>query len=131
MASHITARMAGGWKVEASNGKHAIALDLQPADGGPGDGLGPHETLLGALAGCTVMTLQMYAKRKAWPLEGVELDLHHLPATPTTPERITVDLRLMGPLDAEQRARLTDIAKKCPVYKTLSNDALEVVEQLL
>ena len=49
----------------------------------------------------------------------------------TTPERITVDLRLMGPLDAEQRARLADIAKKCPVYKTLTNTALEVVEQLV
>ena len=131
MAAHVTAHMAGGWKVEASNGSHAVTLDLQPAEGGPGEAMGPHDVLLAALAGCTTMTLQMYAKRKAWPLEGVELDLRHVPATPTTPERIAVDLRLLGPLDGEQRARLADIAKKCPVYKTLTNTALEVVEQLV
>ncbi len=131
MAAHVTARSAGGFRVEATNGKHGITLDLQPADGGSGDAMGPHEVLLAALAGCTSMTLELYAKRKAWPLQGVELDLHQVPATATTPERITVDLRLMGPLDAEQKARLADIAKKCPVYKTLTNTALEVVEQLV
>ena len=127
MAAHVTVRSAGRNRVEATNGRHAATLDLPVAEGGqePVEGLGPHETLLAALGGCTAMTLLLYARRKGWPLEGVEADLAHEKAAVgagAAPERVAVTLRLLGPLDEAQRTRLLEIAQKCPVYRTLTGE---------
>jgi putative redox protein len=133
MPAHVTVRSAGAFRVEATNGRHTTTMDLQPADGGDGaGGMGAHETLLAALGGCTAMTLLVYAKRKGWPLEGVDAVLDHVPApvgSGETPEKITVSVTLLGPLDDTQRTRLLEIAAKCPVYKTLSRPL--VVEERL
>lgn len=123
MAAHVTTRSGEGYQVRAGNGSSAVVLDMAAADGGGGNGLEPHETLLAALGGCTTMTLLSYARRKAWPLEGVDLDLtHEKPpaASGDAPERIAVRIGLRGPLDDAQRARLMEIATKCPVYRTLT-----------
>ena len=131
MSDRIIVHSLPGTQVEAGNGRSRVVLDMSPEDGGKGDGLGPHETLLSALGGCTTMTLFVYARRKQWPLEGVELSLdREKPAAPGAPTRITVSIKLLGPLDTEQRARLADVAKKCPVYKTLSGP-IEIVEALV
>jgi putative redox protein len=133
MPAHVTIRSTGGFRVEATDGRHKTTLDLQPADGGDGaGGMGSHETLLAALGGCTAMTLLLYARRKAWPLEGVDASLDHVPApvgAGDAPERITVSLTLRGALDDAQRSRLLEIAGKCPVYKTLSRPV--VIEERL
>jgi putative redox protein len=78
------------------------------------------------------MTVSLYAKRKGWPLEGVEVLLHHdkIHAADCADcetregkiDRITRDVRLEGPLDDAQRARLLDIARRCPVGRTLSSE---------
>jgi putative redox protein len=133
MPAHVTVRSAGGFSVEATNGRHTTTMDLAPEDGGTGAaGMGSKETVLAALGGCTAMTLLLYAKRKGWPLEGVEAVLDHVPAPVgggDTPERVTVALTLHGPLDGEQRARLLEIAGKCPVYRLLTRPV--VVEERL
>ena len=132
MSERITVRSLTGTQVEATNGKSKIVLDLPAADGGAADGLGPHETLLAALGGCTAMTVAAYARRKAWPLEGSEIALaREKPAVGAgdVPTRIVVTIKFFGPLDETQRARLLEIAGKCPVNRTLSG-RIEIVEAL-
>lgn len=132
MADRVTCRTLGGHVVEATNGTSTVRLDLPVSEGGPGSALGPHETLLAALGGCTAMTLQAYAARKQWPLQGVELALSREKApvgVPDGKERIVVEVKPLGPLDDEQKRRLLEIAQKCPVYRTLTSD-LDVVERL-
>lgn len=134
MGARIVARNQTGHLVEAGNGTHSVVLDLAKEYGGPGNGLGPHETLLAALGGCTAMTLKVYASRKGWPLEGSEITLTHEPvapgAGPDAKETLGVELKLFGPLDAAQRTKLLEIAQKCPVYRTLTSD-LDVKERLV
>lgn len=123
MGERISVRSLDGLRVEASNGKVTSVMDLPADEGGPGTALGATETLLAALGGCTAMTLLLYARRKGWPLEGVDADFsleRPKPASGDDVHRIRGTIRLRGALDAEQRQRLLEIAGKCPVNKTLS-----------
>ncbi|PRY26268.1 putative redox protein [Aliiruegeria haliotis] len=109
---------------------HALA-DEPLAYGGTDRGMSPYGYLSAALAACTSMTLRMYARRKGWPLEHVAVDVTHdkvhaQDSDLTGPNRIdlfTREIRLEGPLDDEMRARLLDIADRCPVHKTLEAGA--------
>ncbi len=108
-------------------GPHRLIGD-EPVDAGGADaGPSPHEFLLAALGTCTSMTVKMYAERKGWPLERVEVQL-----TQDKREGVHVmqrTVRLEGALDDEQRARLLEIANKCPVHKTLTGK-IEIETQL-
>jgi putative redox protein len=107
---------------------HTILAD-EPAPYGDDLGPSPYELLLASLGACTSMTLQMYARRKGWPLEEVRITLmfdrvHAGDASAceepeTKIERISRNIELIGPLDDAQRKRLIEIAGKCPVHKTL------------
>jgi putative redox protein len=109
---------------------HAIVADEPVALGGLGLGPDPYDLLLMALGACTSMTLRLYAKRKSLPLERVEVELTHgrihaddcgaCETDDVQLERIERRIALHGPLTAEQRASLLDIADRCPVYRTLS-----------
>lgn len=110
---------------------HRLTADEPTSAGGEGAGPGPYELLLAALGACTSMTVGMYARRKGWPLEGVEVRLAqervHARDCEDCEDKegfITLvrrEIELHGPLDAEQRARLVEIAGKCPVARTLTN----------
>ena len=94
------------------------AADKAGGDTGPE----PHEILLSALGACTSMTLRLYAERKGWPLTAVQVRLTGAPADGKY--AITRHITMAGDLDAEQRARLLDIASKCPVHRTLTGEVL-------
>lgn len=101
-------------------GRHTLRADEPEALGGTDTGPSPHQFLLAALGACTAMTVRMYARRKQWPLEHVEVRLHH--ARGDQAEIITREITLTGDLDEDQRARLLDVAEKCPVHRTLTGE---------
>jgi putative redox protein len=99
-------------------GNHSLIADAPVSAGGADAGPEPHDFLAVALSSCTGMTLQMYASRKSWPLDDVQVSVTSKTEGDAT--QFTRSIRLIGNLDAEQKARLLEIAGKCPVHKTLS-----------
>ena len=110
------------YSTEVRCGRHTVTADEPTTRGGQDVGPSPSDLLSIALASCTAMTLRMYAERKQWPLDGieVEVDLHRAADKSTAMDRV---LRLRGPLSAEQRTRLADIAERTPVTLTLKSGA--------
>lgn len=116
---------------------HALA-DEPAAYGGTNRGMTPYGFLSAGLGACTSMTIRMYARRKNWPLAHVSVDVTHdkvhaQDAEGTSPNRIDLFrrvIRLEGDLTGEQRAKLLEIADKCPVHRTLETGA-EVVTELV
>lgn len=87
--------------------------------GGADEGPTPHELLEASLAGCTIITVQMYANRKQWPLQSADTVVT---ITAEKPEGVEMsrEINLVGDLTQEQKQRLLEIANKCPVHKLLS-----------
>jgi putative redox protein len=106
-----------------SDGVHAWSSDTLPANGGADAAEDPESLVLGALGACTAITVRMYAARKQWPLQAVDVKLQYTRRdnTGTTIER---SVQLIGPLDAAQRQRLLEIADKCPIHRLLTGEVV-------
>jgi putative redox protein len=99
-------------------GKHRILTDLGLDAGGEDSGPEPHDILAAALAACTTLTVNLYARRKGYPLEDVKVSIRHGQEGAAYVLHRTIEY--VGALDDATKARLTEIANKCPVHKTLS-----------
>ncbi|MER2512690.1 MAG: bifunctional alpha/beta hydrolase/OsmC family protein [Nitrosomonas ureae] len=110
---------------------HRLISDEPIALGGADLGLNPYELLLAALGSCTSMTLRMYANHKQIDVQDIQVELQHsrihaedcadCEKQKTQIDLLTRNIRLTGNLSDQQRARLLEIANKCPVHKTLQN----------
>lgn len=114
--AHGTARIGNDhYRTEISVSGHDLVADEGAALGGNNMGPAPYDLLLASLGACTAITLRMYADRKGWPLESVEVGLRLL-----SKDGLRVDRALtIAGLDDEQKARLADIAERTPVTLTL------------
>ncbi|SRX75034.1 bifunctional alpha/beta hydrolase/OsmC family protein [Aequorivita antarctica] len=121
-------------------GDHYFIADEPTEFGGNNFGPSPYEFLSGGLAACTVMTIQMYAKRKKWEVENVichinyskdhAVDCIHCEEDSTKIDTFTREIKIMGILSEEQKKRLLQIADKCPVHKTLHSKT-QVITKLV
>jgi len=109
---------------------HRWIADEPESMGGADDGPAPMEMILAGLGACTSMTLRMYANRKEWPLKKVTVDLRHVKGENGS-ESLVRKVRIEGDLSTEQRARLLEIANRCPVHRTLLNDQLDIPTELI
>jgi putative redox protein len=130
LQSRVVARTGSeGFRTELMAGGHGLVADEPARVGGTDLGPTPYDLLAAALGACTAMTLRMYASRKEWPLEAVEVGVTHdrvhaddeaeCEHRPARMDRLQREVLLAGPLDQAQRARLLEIADRCPVHRTL------------
>ncbi|WP_294613603.1 bifunctional alpha/beta hydrolase/OsmC family protein [Roseovarius sp.] len=116
---------------------HHMLADEPEAYGGTDRGMSPYGFLAAGLGACTSMTIRMYARRKGWPLNHVSVDVSHdkvhaqdaRNGTGAKADKFTRVIRLSGDLDDTQRAKLLEIADKCPVHRTLERSS-EVTTRL-
>lgn len=109
----------GSYVYTVAAGGHELIVDEPVVDGGQDQGPTPQEMLAASLASCTAITMEMYARRKGWELDSLEVECEY-----ETPQRgystfFHLILRLPEHLTADQRARLEAIAARCPVHRTL------------
>ncbi len=105
------------YRVTLQNGRHEFLSD-EPVDiGGEDAGPAPDELLEAALASCTVITLRMYADRKNWPVTEIDVTISLERTLAKT--IFTRNITIRGSVDEVQKQRLLEIAKSCPVSKTL------------
>ena len=90
----------------------------------PGVSMVTQEMLAVSLASCTAITIEMYAKRKGWDIGEVAVDVNYEPAQRGSPTKFKMVMRLPKELPEEQRERLTQIAAKCPVHRTLEGEVM-------
>ena len=132
--SEVTVTSLSNLRNEVSYGEGQTLTTDEPVQfGGDGAGPDPYTLLLAALGSCISMTVTLYARRKGWPVERVSVRLrqervHAKDCAECThtdegfAHRIEREVTVEGPLDEGQRARLQEIAHKCPVHKTLTNE---------
>ena len=99
-------------------GQHTLLTDASVDAGGEASGPLPHDLLAAALAACTTLTLNLYARCKGWPLDEVRVAVTH--GQEGEAYALHRRIELVGPLGADEKERLMTIASQCPVHKTLS-----------
>lgn len=135
----VTEAGTGTYTQQITAGQHRLVAD-EPQPIGDDKGPTPYDLLLAALGACTSMTMRMYADRKGWQLDRVEVTLRHkrihaqdcadCETKAGWVSHIDRDIELTGDLDDVQRQQLMHIAERCPVHQTLKSE-VEVTTSLL
>lgn len=107
------------YRTELRARQHSITGDEPPEVGGTDLGPRPGDFLRMSLASCTAITLRMYANRKQMDVKQIEVTVSNDSTTDKT--ILQTGIKITGNITEEERARLMQIAKKCPVHKVLSN----------
>ena len=105
-------------------GSHTVTVDEPVDSGGDDRGPSPQELLAASLASCTAVTMEMYAQRKGWNVDGIVVDCRYTPAERGHPTRFELVLQMPAHLEEEQIERLKVIAAKCPVHRTLEGEVM-------
>ena len=130
----VSETRASKFQEEIAIGPYRLLADEPISAGGEDSGPSPYDLLTAALGACTAMTVRQYADRKELPLERVRVNLRHnkIHAKDCSEcetregriDRIDRVIELEGPLDDAMRAKLLEIADKCPVHRTLHAEVL-------
>lgn len=96
---------------------HKLVTDVPIKFGGLNKGPDPHDYLQVALAGCTIITMQMYADRKGIPLKSADVKISIVKEG--LENQILREIKLIGDLTEDQSQRLLEIADKCPIHNFL------------
>ncbi|MDX2225001.1 MAG: OsmC family protein [Rhodospirillaceae bacterium] len=128
----VVETLAGAYQQDVRAGRHVLTADEPANVGGDDAGPGPYDYLLAALGACTSMTVRMYANRKGIKLRRVAVRLSHrkvhaqdcadCETKAGDIEEISRVIRFEGDLDETTRAKLLEIANKCPVHRTLTGE---------
>ena len=129
MIVHGTAK---DFSQKIESGSHKITADEPVSFGGTDTGSSPYDLLLAALGACTSMTIGLYARKRGWPLKDITVSLRHskihaqdcddCETKEGRIDRINLEIHLEGALSDEQRAKLMEVAGKCPVHETLTHE---------
>ena len=136
--ANVSASLKNGTAVDIRARRFLWRSDEPPSAKGADSGPTPYEFLLGSLAACTAMTLRLYATHKGIPLTGVEVTLTfdrvHADDCLNCDddaagfiEQIQSSVTIYGDLSTAQRDRLTQVARRCPVHKTLDR-GLQIID---
>ena len=117
-----TATRESGFRHTVKIRSHELAVDERAEVGGTDTAPEPLELLAASLASCTAVTMEMYAKRKGWNIEGLEVEARYSPAERGCPTRFELVMRMPEHLSEEQVELLQVIAAKCPVHRTLEGE---------
>jgi putative redox protein len=109
------------YQTALASATNTYVADEPVGDGGQDEGFSPSELLAAALSTCTCVTLRMYADRKGWPLEDVQVRVEFTRDSVLNVSNMSRDITLIGDLSEEQHARLLTIANSCFIHKTLTN----------
>lgn len=130
--TRVTGAGTGKFAQDVWAAGHYLRADEPEAYGGDDTGPGPYDLLLAGLGACTTMTMRMYADQKGWPVDNISVDLTHekihandcadCETKDRKVDRIERVITIEGDLDQDQRARLMQIADKCPVHRTLHSE---------
>lgn len=127
----VTETRTGTYVQQIAAGRHQLVAD-EPRPIGDDEGPTPYDLLLAALGACTSMTVRMYADRKGWQVDRVQVTLRHkrihaedcaeCETTAGWISHIDRVVEITGDLDDDQRQRLLHIAERCPVHQTLTSE---------
>jgi putative redox protein len=117
--ANATVNGESGYAQQVSTSAHNFASDEPVKRGGTNTGPSPFELMLASLGACTAITLRMYSERKQWDLGAIQVTLRLLKEGED--QRIERTIAMTGTLDADQKARLLEIADKTPVTRALAS----------
>jgi putative redox protein len=120
----IARRTSSGFTHQIEIRQHNILIDEGNDHGGDDEGPSPQELLAASLASCTAITMEMYAKRKGWDIGPIEVLCNYTLAERGSPTTFNIVMRLPSTCTEEQVERLSVIAAKCPIHRTLDGEVM-------